>query len=150
MAGIELASSAFNDHAPIPDDYAHEGGNLSPPLTWSDVPEDAAELLLLCEDPDAPSGTFVHWLVTGIDPGTGGVDAGRTPHGGTARTNGFGERGWGGPMPPVGDEAHRYFFRLYALREPVRLDGGATADDVHRAVDGRQLASGTIVGTYQR
>jgi Raf kinase inhibitor-like YbhB/YbcL family protein len=150
MAGIELSSAAFNDHAVIPRHYAREGDDVSPPLTWSGVPDGTAELLLLCEDPDAPSGTFVHWLVTGITPRDGSVDAGQSPPGGTPRTNGYGESGWGGPHPPAGDEAHRYFFRLYALPEPVDLPDGAGADDVHRAVDDSRLASGTIVGMYQR
>ncbi|MEV4681605.1 YbhB/YbcL family Raf kinase inhibitor-like protein [Streptomyces kurssanovii] len=150
MAGIELHTAAFNDHALVPRRYARDGDNISPPLTWSGVPDGTADLLLLCEDPDAPSGTFVHWLVTGIDPADGSVEAGETPPGGTPRTNGFGDTGWGGPQPPVGDEAHRYFFRLYALPEPVTLPDKATADDVHRAVDKTQLASGTIVGLYQR
>ncbi|UYQ60236.1 YbhB/YbcL family Raf kinase inhibitor-like protein [Streptomyces peucetius] len=150
MAGIELKSAAFNDHALIPRRYAREGEDLSPPLSWSGVPDGTAELLLLCEDPDAPSGTFVHWLVTGIDPRDGTVDAGQVPTGGTARRNGYGEDRWGGPQPPVGDEAHRYFFRLYALPEPVDLSDGATAEEIHRAVDQQQLASGTVVGLYQR
>ncbi|WP_405594099.1 YbhB/YbcL family Raf kinase inhibitor-like protein [Streptomyces sp. NBC_01410] len=150
MAGIELKSAAFNDHAMIPRRYAKDDENISPPLTWSRVPDGTAELVLLCEDPDAPSGTFVHWLVTRIDPAAGGVDTGQTPPGGSARKNGYGEAGWGGPHPPAGDDAHRYFFRLYALPEPVTLPDNATADDVHRAVDEGQLASGTIVGMFQR
>ncbi|UGY90304.1 YbhB/YbcL family Raf kinase inhibitor-like protein [Streptomyces gobiensis] len=150
MAGIEFKSSAFNDHDLIPHRYTMDGENVSPPLTWSGVPSETAELALLCEDPDAPSGTFVHWLVTGISPDSGGTDSGQTPPDGVPHTNGFGEQGWGGPLPPVGDSPHRYFFRLYALPHPVALPDDATADDVHRAVDERQLASGTFVGLYQR
>lgn len=119
MADIELRSTAFSGESFIPRTYARDGDNLSPPLSWSGVPQEAAELLLLCEDPDAPRGTFLHWLVTGIDPASGGVEAGQTPPGGTPLTNGFGDRGWGGPYPPPGDRAHRYFFRLYALPGPV-------------------------------
>ncbi|MFP8907877.1 YbhB/YbcL family Raf kinase inhibitor-like protein [Streptomyces atacamensis] len=150
MAGIDLRSSAFSGEAFIPSRYAKEGDNVSPPLSWSGVPDGAAELLLLCEDPDAPTGTFLHWLVTGIDPACEGVEAGGTPRGGTPRTNGYGEQGWGGPHPPAGDPAHRYFFRLYALSEPVSLEDGASADEVHAAVEGRQLAGGTIYGLYHR
>lgn len=150
MAGIRLSSAAFSDHTLIPERYARKGENLSPPLTWSGVPDGTAELLLLCEDPDAPAGTFVHWLVTGIDPVDGGVDAGQTPTGGTEHPNGFGEARWGGPQPPVGDDAHRYFFRLYALPSPVDLPADANADDVHRAVDHLQLAAGILVGLFQR
>ncbi|WP_149182253.1 YbhB/YbcL family Raf kinase inhibitor-like protein [Streptomyces sp. TRM49041] len=150
MAGIDLMSSAFGDHTPIPRRYAFEGENEHPPLTWSGVPDDASELVLLCEDPDAPSGTFVHWVMVGIDPHTDGMDQGHVPEGGTELVNGFHQRGWGGPHPPPGDEAHRYFFRLYALREPVVLPDAPTADQVHEAVERRELASGTLVGMYQR
>ncbi|MEU2923748.1 YbhB/YbcL family Raf kinase inhibitor-like protein [Streptomyces sp. NPDC007251] len=150
MAGIELRSAAFSDHSMIPRHHAHDADNVSPPLAWSGVPEDAAELALLCEDPDAPSGTFLHWLLTGIDPHLGGLDAGETPQDSQPHRNGFGERGWGGPQPPVGDEAHRYFFRLYALPAPVSLPDRATADEAHAVLEREQLASGIIVGLYQR
>jgi hypothetical protein len=150
MAGIELRSQAFNDHSFIPDRHSLDGENLSPALEWSGVPDEAAELLLLCEDLDAPSGTFLHWLVTGIDPTATGVGEGQTPQAGQVWPNGFGEKAWGGPRPPVGDNPHRYFFRLYALREPVRLPAEPTADDVHSAVDDKALATGTLIGLYQR
>lgn len=150
MAGIDLRSTAFDDGAFIPRRHSKEGENVSPPLSWSGVPDGTAELLLLCEDPDAPSGTFLHWLVTGIDPTSDGVEAGRAPRGGTPMTNGYGERGWGGPLPPPGDKAHRYFFRLYALPEPVSVEDGAGADAVRAAVADRRLASGTLQGLYRR
>ncbi|PAZ15098.1 YbhB/YbcL family Raf kinase inhibitor-like protein [Streptomyces sp. SA15] len=150
MADMDLKSSAFNDHSFIAREYAYEGENVSPPLTWSGAPDDTAELVLLCEDPDAPSGTFVHWIVVGIDPHSDGVEPGRCPPGGTELVNGYGERGWGGPHPPPGDEAHRYFFRLYALAEPCVVPDAPSADEVHGAVEKQQLASGTLVGLYQR
>lgn len=150
MAGIELRSSAFSDHAVIPRRYALEGENVSPPLDWSGVPDGTAELVLLCEDPDAPSGTFVHWVVVGVDPGSSGAEPGSVPPGGTELVNGYGRPGWGGPHPPPGDEPHRYFFRLYALGEPCALPDAPSAEQVHEAVEKRQLASGTLVGLYQR
>ncbi|TPQ23600.1 YbhB/YbcL family Raf kinase inhibitor-like protein [Streptomyces sporangiiformans] len=150
MTDIELKSAAFRDHDVIPRRHAKAGENISPPLSWSGVPEEAVELALVCEDPDAPSGTFVHWLVTGIDPRSEGLDADEQLSGSQPHRNGFGERGWGGPQPPVGDDAHRYFFRLYALPAPVSLPDDATADDVHSVLDRQQLASGTLVGLYQR
>ncbi|MFF9817287.1 YbhB/YbcL family Raf kinase inhibitor-like protein [Streptomyces sp. NPDC014006] len=150
MAGIELRSSAFNDHAVIPRRYALEGENVSPPLAWSGVPDGTVELVLLCEDPDAPSGTFVHWVVVGADPGSTGAETGSGPPGGTELVNGYGRHGWGGPHPPPGDEAHRYFFRLYALGEPCALPDAPSAEQVHEAVEKQQLASGTLVGLYQR
>jgi Raf kinase inhibitor-like YbhB/YbcL family protein len=150
MAGIDLRSSAFDDHSPIARHYALEGENVSPPLSWSGVPDDAAELVLVCEDPDAPSGTFVHWIVVGVDPRSDGVDAGQVPPGGTELVNGYGRDGWGGPHPPPGDEAHRYVFRLLALSEPCVLSDAPSADEVHRAVEKRQLAEGELVGLYRR
>ncbi|MFD5657518.1 YbhB/YbcL family Raf kinase inhibitor-like protein [Streptomyces hirsutus] len=150
MTGIELTSVAFGDHAAIPRSHSGEGDDVSPPLTWSVVPDAASELVLLCEDPDAPGGTFLHWLVTGIDPRSTGAVEGEPPSGGQEWPNGFGRMGWGGPMPPPGHGAHRYFFRLWAVSESLPLHGRPTADAVHRAVQGRELASGTLVGTYQR
>ncbi|MBD0840644.1 MULTISPECIES: YbhB/YbcL family Raf kinase inhibitor-like protein [unclassified Streptomyces] len=150
MAGIELSSSAFNDHSFLTRRYAYEGENVSPPLQWRGTPQDAAELVLLCEDPDAPSGTFPHWIVVGIDPHSEGVAAGHCPPGGTELVNGFGERGWGGPHPPPGDDAHHYFFRLYALDEPCVLPEAPSSEQVHRAVEGHELADATLVGLYQR
>jgi Raf kinase inhibitor-like YbhB/YbcL family protein len=150
MADIELKSSAFNDHALIPRRYAKDGENISPPLTWAGVPDDAAELALLCEDPDAPSGTFLHWLVTGINPNSGGLDAGAEHPGSHLHRNGYGDKGWGGPHPPAGDNAHRYSFRLYALPGPVSIPDDAKADEIHGVLDRQQLASGTLVGLYQR
>lgn len=147
---MELRSEAFSDHAPIPRRYTKDGQDVSPPLRWSRPPAGTRELVLMCEDPDAPSGTFLHWLVTDIDPATAGVEPGQVPAGGDPHTNGFGQRGWGGPRPPRGDSAHRYFFRLYALPEHVSLPPRASADEVHRALDRRQLATGTTVGVYQR
>ena len=109
------------------------------------------ELVLLCEDPDAPAEPFVHWLVTGIDPAADGVDEGETPAGGREWANGFGERGWGGPQPPVGDQPHHYVFHLYAVADPVRLPTKPSADDVHRQVERASLlASAITVGTYSR
>jgi Raf kinase inhibitor-like YbhB/YbcL family protein len=150
MAGIELRSPAFGDHEVIPGRHAHDRDNLSPALEWAGVPEGTVELLLLCEDPDAPSGNWLHWLVTGIDPAVTGTGEGQPPAGGQEWVNGFGERGYGGPEPPIGDKAHRYFFRLYALAEPVRLPARPKVADVHSAVDDSALASGTLVGLYQR
>ncbi|MFJ4466523.1 YbhB/YbcL family Raf kinase inhibitor-like protein [Streptomyces sp. NPDC089424] len=150
MADIDIRSSAFDDHSFIARRYAYEGENVSPPLAWSGVPDDAAELVLLCEDPDAPSGTFAHWIVVGIDPRSEGVGAGEVPPGGTELVNGYGERGWGGPHPPPGDDAHHYVFRLYALSEPCVLPDAPNAAQVHRTLGEREVADGTLVGLYRR
>ncbi len=150
MATIELRSAAFNDHAPIPARYAKDGENVSPPLEWSGVPEGTAELAILSEDPDAPGGTFIHWVLSGLDPSLTGLQAGEVPPGAVEGRNDYGEVAYGGPHPPVGDPAHRYFFRIFAASEPLGLSPGGTADELRRALEGRELARGTIVGLYQR
>ncbi|WP_084955308.1 YbhB/YbcL family Raf kinase inhibitor-like protein [Thermoactinospora rubra] len=150
MAGITLRSSAFDDHTLIPREYSHEEGDVSPPLEWSGVPPEAAELALVCEDPDAPRGTFTHWLVAGIPPETDGLAAGAELKEYVVGRSDFGQEGYGGPHPPVGDDPHRYFFRLYALSSPSGLADGFTAERFRRAVEGKVIASGTLVGTYGR
>ncbi|MFC0529548.1 YbhB/YbcL family Raf kinase inhibitor-like protein [Phytohabitans kaempferiae] len=150
MAGLVLRSPAFNDHDMMPERLSRQGGNLSPPLEWSGVPDGTAELVLLCEDLDAGPEPFLHWLVTHVDPYAGEVAEGRVPPHGREWTNGFGADGWGGPQPPLGDEPHRYFFRLYALPEPLDLPDRPSAADVRRAAEKDELASGTLVGTFAR
>lgn len=149
MTGIALMSTAFDDHGGIPRRHSMEGDNLSPPLTWSGVPDDAVELVLLCEDPDAPGGTFLHWLVTGIDPASSSMSEGAKPQGAQQWPNDFGKSGWGGPMPPPG-RPHRYVFRLSAVSEPLPLHSRPNSASVHHALKGREVASGTLTGTYQR
>ena len=147
MAGIELRSPSFGDHQAIPARHAKDHDNLSPALEWSGVPEEAAELAVLCEDPDAPRGTFIHWVLAGLHPTATGLAEGERPAAAVEGRNDFGEEGYSGPMPPVGDGPHRYLFRVFAA---LGLVAGASADDLRRALEGRELASGTLVGTYQR
>ncbi len=148
-AVMELRSPGFNDHTLMPGRFSLDGDNVSPPLEWSDPPAGTAELALLCEDPDAPGGTFLHWLVTGIDASVRSVGEGQDPPG-TSWPNDYGELGYGGPRPPVGDDPHRYFFRVYALESPLDLAPGADVDAVHAALDQRRLATGTLVGLFAR
>lgn len=150
MAGMMIRSVAFNDHDRIPVRFAQDGGNVSPPLEWSGAPGSTDELVLLVEDRDAGPTPFLHWLVTGIDPGVGGVAEGQVPAGGREWTNGFGTGGWGGPLPPVDGDQHRYFFRIYAVSRPLELPDSPQVPDVHQALAGLELASGNIVGTFAR
>lgn len=150
MEEIELRSSTFDDHAFIPERHSRHGANVSPALEWVGVPGDPVELLLLCEDPDAPNGTFMHWLVTGIDPHRPGVPEGSVPLGGREWSNDFGDAGWGGPAPPPGDDAHRYFFHVFALSSPIELSAEPSAQDVHDAAEKITIGHGTLVGLYQR
>ena len=150
MAGIELRSPSFGDHQPIPSRHAKDHENLSPALEWSGVPEEAAELAVLCEDPDAPRGTFTHWVLAGLQPTATGLAEGERPAAAAEGRNDFGEEGYSGPLPPVGDGPHRYFFRVFAASAPLGLTAGASARDLRHALEGKELASGTLVGVYQR
>jgi Raf kinase inhibitor-like YbhB/YbcL family protein len=147
---LELRSPAFDDGAPLPRRFAHDADNVSPPLEWFDVPDGTAELALVCEDPDAPSGTFTHWVVAGLDPGSTQLDEGSVPATAVDGLNDFGELGWSGPEPPVGHGPHRYVFTLVASSERLDLDEGADAATVRTAAAGKELAIGELVGTYER
>ncbi|WP_433174538.1 YbhB/YbcL family Raf kinase inhibitor-like protein [Actinoallomurus sp. CA-150999] len=150
MDEITLRSPAFDDHAEVPKDHSHEAGDVSPPLRWSEVPEEAVELVLTCEDPDAPVGTFVHWLLAGVPPETGGLEAGDVPPEAVPGRNDYGRLGYGGPHPPPGDRPHRYFFRLRALAEPSGLSEGFSAGDLDEALEDKVIAAGALVGVYGR
>lgn len=150
MRHMQIRSAAFSDHTFIPGEYSHQAGDISPPLEWSDVPDEAVELVLTCDDPDAPGEAFVHWLLAAIPPETGSVEPGEPPTGSVAGRNDFGGPGYGGPHPPPGDEAHRYFFRLRALSEPSGLGSGFTPQDLRDAIEEKVIATGNLVGLYQR
>jgi hypothetical protein len=112
------------------------------------VPEGARSLALTVDDPDAPVGTFVHWLAWSIDPAAGGLGEGQAaPHEGR---NGFGTGGYAGPCPPPGHGRHRYFFRLHALDAELDLEPGADRERLDRALDGHVLETAELVGGYQR
>src|ERR671937_2193500 len=142
MAGIQLRSPSFGDYRPIPARHAKDHDNLSPALEWSGVPQEAVELAVLCDDPDAPRGTFTHWVLAGLQPTAPGLVEGEHPAGAVEGRNDFGDEGYGGPMPPVGDSPHRYVFHLYASSAPLGLHAGASAGDLRRALQGKELASG--------
>ncbi|MFE9690812.1 YbhB/YbcL family Raf kinase inhibitor-like protein [Micromonospora sp. NPDC005806] len=145
-----LRSTAFNDHDLLPGRFSQEGGNVSPPLEWSQVPDGTDQLVLIVEDPDGGKTPFLHWLVTDISPRSEGVAEGGVPLGGREWPNDFGTTGWGGPNPPRHEDPHRYFFRLYALERPLTLPDSPHAEDVHRALTDNEFASGTMVGTFYR
>ncbi|MEV4756917.1 YbhB/YbcL family Raf kinase inhibitor-like protein [Micromonospora sp. NPDC049559] len=148
--GIIIRSEAFNEHDLMPERFSRDGGNVSPPLEWQDVPESTAELVLLVEDRDAGRLPFLHWLVTGIDPACTGMAEGEVPAGGREWLNGFGAPGWGGPRPPRNDDPHRYFFRLYALRQPLALKRTPQVPEVHEAVADVEIGSANMVATFAR
>ena len=147
---MRLSSPAFAAGAAIPLRYTCDGENTSPPLRWTKPPADTRELALLMEDPDAPSGTFVHWTVYGLSPTVTGLDEGNPPTGAKQGENSFGKRGYGGPCPPKGDKAHRYVFTLYALGSSTTLDTGAQPAQVRKAIAKQALARGRLVGRFMR
>jgi Raf kinase inhibitor-like YbhB/YbcL family protein len=147
---IELTSSAFDDGGTIPVKYSCDGDEVSPPLAWSGVPDDARELALLVEDPDAPGGTFVHWVLFKIPADRDGLAEGEVPDGARQGKNSAGDASWAGPCPPEDDEPHHYEFTLYALRSAIDLPDGASADDVRSAVSDAALARGRLVGRFGR
>lgn len=148
-AAMEIRSTAFAEGAEIPGRFTCDGSNIAPPLTWSGIPEGAKSLLLIVDDPDAPGGTFTHWIAFNLPPADLALSEGATlPTGAGQGVNGFGKPGYGGPCPPGG--RHRYFHRLYAL--DTRLEGlsnpGRTQIDA--ALQGHVLAEASLMGTYQR
>jgi Raf kinase inhibitor-like YbhB/YbcL family protein len=145
---VELTSSAFGAGQPIPTRYSCEGEDRSPPLAWTGVPAGAFSLALIVDDPDAPVGTFTHWVAWGIDPAAGGLGEGERPP--REGRNDFGETGYRGPCPPRGHGTHRYFFRLYALAGEPAVPPGASRRDLERALVDRVLAVAELVGSYER
>ncbi|HEY7390891.1 MAG TPA: YbhB/YbcL family Raf kinase inhibitor-like protein [Bryobacteraceae bacterium] len=150
---LKLTSRAFRDESTIPEKHSKNGGNISPGLEWTGVPEGTKSLALIVDDPDAPSGTFVHWLVYGIPPTASELreDMPNTqmlPNGARQGRNDFGEIGYGGPQPPSG--VHRYFFHLYALDYEPSLRAGASREEVDRAIDGHAIEDADLMGRYQQ
>lgn len=151
---LSLESPAFTHNADIPRRYTADGEDRSPPLRWSDVPNEAKTLALIVEDPDAPSGAFLHWIAFNI-PATVDHLAEGAPHRGdyTDGTlqgrNDFEGFGYGGPKPPKG-QTHRYVFKLFALDDRLQLEPGAQRAEVELAMQGHVLASTELLGRYRR
>ena len=149
---IKLTSTAFKEGEAIPRGYTCDGANVSPPLEWTGIPKTAKTIALIADDPDAPSGTFVHWVLYNLPAeGLGLIE--NTPQtetlngGGTQGKNGFEKVGYGGPCPPSG--THRYFFKLYALDAELSLKPGASKDDVETAMQGHIVGQAELMGTYR-
>lgn len=142
-----LTSSAFQEGRTIPVKYTCDGQNLSPPLSWSEVPAGTKSLALIVEDPDAPGGTFVHWVLYDLPGDLLALDEGAGI--GVQGVNGFRKSGYGGPCPPRGS-THRYYFKLYALDKVLGLKPGASKGDVEKAMQAHVLGWGQIMGKYGR
>ena len=151
---LKIVSRAFAQGKVIPDKYTCNGKNVSPPLQWTDVPRAAKELVLIVDDPDAPSGTFVHWLLYGLQPGESGVEEGipagtaTLPNGAHQGLNDFRKIGYAGPCPPSG--THRYYFHLYALDSALNLPPGITRDKVDKAIKTHVVEEAELLGYYAK
>lgn len=149
-----LQSSAFAAGEPIPKQFTCDGADQSPPLAWSGAPTGTKSLALIVEDPDAPGGTFVHWVIFNLPPAPAALSAGAPkqatlPNGANQGRNGFRRIGYGGPCPPPGSP-HHYHLRLYALDAALDLTPGASSAEVRAAMAGHVLGEADLTGTYGR
>lgn len=158
---IQVTSSAFTQGHAIPKKYTGEGADVSPPLAWSNIPEGAKELVLICDDPDAPTDEpWVHWVIYKIPADVTGLPEGvprkarlKEPHGALQGHNSWpsGEAiGYRGPMPPVGHGVHHYYFKLYALEAHLTVEPGLTKKVIMEEIRQHVLGEGALMGTYQR
>ena len=151
---FNLTSVAFTAGGTIPKKFTSDGPDVSPALAWTDPPANTKSLALIMDDPDAPVGTWVHWVLYDLAPSVRDLPEGvpqheELPSGARQGRNDFRKIGYGGPCPPPGP-AHRYFFKLYALDAKVNLKAGATKADLEKALKGHILAQAELMGRYQR
>lgn len=144
---MTIRSPAFHQGGDIPAKFTCDGGKTSPPLEISGVPSETKSLVLIADDPDAPTGLFTHWLVWNIPPQTNSVAEGSAPKG-VHGTNDFGKPGYGAPCPPSG--AHRYYFKVFALDRELGLSSGARRSQLEAAMKGHVIAQGESMGRYAR
>lgn len=150
---LEITSSVFSEGEMIPTRYTCDGPDVSPDLAWGGVPDTAQSLALICDDPDAPMGTWVHWVLFNIPTDAGGLPSEISPdatleNGARHGTNDFGRLGYGGPCPPGG--THRYYFKLYALDTTLDLESGITKAQLIEAMENHILAEAQLMGKYSR
>jgi Raf kinase inhibitor-like YbhB/YbcL family protein len=150
---IKITSSTFEDGGMIPAKYTCDGADVSPPLQWDTVPEGTRSIALICDDPDAPMGTWVHWVLFNLHAETNelaeDIPADKIlPDGAKQGVSDFGRIGYGGPCPPSG--THRYFFKIYALDTELGLEAGANKRQLLKAMEGHILAQGQLIGKYKR
>ena len=148
-----VSSSAFQPGELIPKKYTCDGEEVSPPIAWSDVPKQTKSIALISDDPDAPRGTWVHWVIFNIPADSKGLPENiqprsTSPDGSRQGMNDSREIGYGGPCPPSG--THRYYFKVYALNTTPTLESGATKAQLLKAMEGHILGEGEVMGTYKR
>lgn len=145
---MKLTSTAFSHNQSIPAKYTCDGQNINPPLSITDVPDNAKSLVLIMDDPDAPAGTWIHWVVWNIDPTTKEITENSVPTGVIQGKSSFGSTGYGGPCPPSG--THRYSFKLYALDTTLNIYPSATKEDLENAMTTHILDHSELIGLYSR
>ena len=150
---IQLTSAAFKEGGMIPEKYTCDGEDISPPLQWSGIPDGTQSIALICDDPDAPMGTWVHWVLFNIPADTKELPENIPPdrileNGAKHGMSDFRRLGYGGPCPPGG--THRYFFKIYALDIEIGLEPGATKPELLNAMEGHILDEGQLMGKYSR
>jgi Raf kinase inhibitor-like YbhB/YbcL family protein len=148
MATLKISSSAFAHNGSIPSKYTCDGADVSPPLAIESVPPEVKSLVLIVDDPDAPVGTWVHWVVWNISPATKEIKENSVPPGASQGMTDFRKQKYGGPCPPSG--THRYFFKLYALDSLLTLSSNSTKATVEGAMKGHILAQTELIGLYSR
>jgi Raf kinase inhibitor-like YbhB/YbcL family protein len=151
--GITITSTAFTEGGMIPRQYTCDGEDISPPLAWTGVPDGTKSLALICDDPDAPVGTWVHWVLFSMPPSAKELGAKVPPkeileNGAKQGINDFRRIRYNGPCPPGG--THRYVFKFYALDTQIALDAGSTKTQLLKAMEGHILAEGQLTGKYSR
>ncbi len=151
---MQLQTSAFAPNADVPVEFTCDGANISPPLAWTAPPEGTQSLALVVDDPDAPRGTWVHWVVYNLPPTARQLPEAVAPRGPLASgaqqgRNDFGEIGYGGPCPPAG-RAHRYYFRLFALDRRLDLPAGCSRAELDEAMRDHILSRAEMIGRYRR
>jgi Raf kinase inhibitor-like YbhB/YbcL family protein len=151
---MQLTSTAFTEGAEIPAKYTCDQKDVSPSLKWTGAPAETKSFVLIADDPDAPAGTWVHWVLYDLPAGTADLPEGLSkaaslPNGARQGINDFRRTGYGGPCPPPG-KPHRYFFKLYALDAPIGLKSGATKKEVESAMANHVLAQCQLMGLYRR
>lgn len=159
---FQVTSTAFTQGHPIPKKYTGEGADISPPLAWSGIPDGTKELVLICDDPDAPTDEpWVHWMIYKLPADAKGLPEGvlrksrlKEPHGAvqgkTSWPDGDNNIGYRGPMPPRGHGVHHYYFKLYALDAPITAEPGLDKKALVEKMNDHILAEGVLMGTYQR
>jgi Raf kinase inhibitor-like YbhB/YbcL family protein len=148
MDSFSISSKAFKHGEPIPARFSCDGSDISPPLQIGAPPPNTTSLALIMDDPDAPVGTWVHWVVWNIPTQTRDIAENTLPAGAIQGENSWKRNNYGGPCPPSG--THRYFFKIYALDRVLDLDQATTKKDLERAIQGHILAKGELMGTYRR